>query len=71
MTWIDVDFGPLNSSDWTFTTQVFAGLSYSVTPACEIYGGARWIYLSDANLFDTNIELEDDFLLELGARYKF
>jgi opacity protein-like surface antigen len=61
----------LSESDWVLTTQVFAGLSYSVAPACEIYGGARWIYLSDANLSDTNIELDDDFLLELGVRYKF
>ncbi len=84
MAWIDVDQDSTTTvgtqtpttdsqsdSDWVLTTQIFAGLSYSVAPTCEIYGGARWIYLSDASLFEQNIELEDDFLLELGARYKF
>jgi hypothetical protein len=53
------------------TTQIFAGLSYNVTPACAIYGGARWIYLADADLFGDTQDLDDDWLLELGARYKF
>jgi opacity protein-like surface antigen len=65
----------VSDDDWVFVGQVFAGLSYNVTPAFEVYGGARWIYYSDADLSDggasATLELEDDFLLELGLRYNF
>ena len=60
-----------SDSDWVFTAQVFAGLSYKVSPVFEIYGGARWIYLADANMFGETQNIDDDWLLELGARYKF
>ena len=65
----------LSDSTWVFVGQVFAGLSYNVTPAFSVYGGARWIYMSDADLSDgggdATLELGSDCLLELGARYKF
>ncbi len=63
-----------SDSTWVFVGQVFAGLSYNVTPAFEVYGGARWIYMSDADLADgdsATLELGSDCLIELGARYKF
>jgi opacity protein-like surface antigen len=60
-----------SESDWVFYTQVFGGLSYKVTPAFEIYGGARWIYIDDANLGNETLTFDDEWLLELGARYKF
>ena len=80
MAWIDGEFTAIRQiggnvhetdSDWVFTTQIFAGLSYTVNPACEIYGGARWIYLSDPILGGSPFSVEDDWLFELGARYKF
>ena len=79
MAWIDCDrtekhvMGTYHysDSDWVFTAQVFAGLSYSVSPNFEIYGGARWIYYADSSLFGSSQDLDDDWLLELGARYKF
>jgi len=60
-----------SDSDWVFTAQVFAGLSYNVSQACEIYGGGRWIYLANPNLMGASQDISDDWLLELGARYKF
>jgi opacity protein-like surface antigen len=60
-----------SESDWVFYTQVFGGLSYNVTPAFEIYGGARWIYIDDANWGNATLTLGSDWLIELGARYKF
>ncbi len=67
--------GTFADDDWVFTGQLFAGLSYNVTPAFEVYGGARWIYYSDANFTDGansgTLEMEDDFLIELGLRYNF
>ena len=68
-------FGSFSDDDWVFTGQVFAGLSYNVTPAFEVYGGARWIYYGDADFTDAGVsgtlEMDDDFLLELGLRYNF
>jgi opacity protein-like surface antigen len=65
----------LSDSDWVLTTQIFGGLSYNVTPAFTVYGGARWTYMDDANVSDGGysgtLELGSDCLLELGARYKF
>jgi opacity protein-like surface antigen len=68
-------FGDFSDDDWVFTAQIFAGLSYNVTQNFEVYGGARWIYLDDADLSDSDLsvglDLEDDWLLELGLRYNF
>lgn len=60
-----------SDSDWVFCAQVFAGLTYHVSPQCEIYGGGRWIHLADPTLFGSSQSLNDDWLVELGARYKF
>ena len=64
-----------SDDDWVFVAQAFAGLVYNVTPAFEVYGGARYIYFGDADLSDGGyggtLELDDDVLLELGARYNF
>lgn len=74
---LSVDIGSNNFSDddWVFTGQVFAGLNYNFNPNFEVYGGARWIYYDDAELEDNglggDLELDDDFLLELGARFNF
>jgi opacity protein-like surface antigen len=84
MAWIDVDVSEkryfdgdkidsdhYSDSDWVFTAQIFAGLSYSVSTSCDIYGGARWIYYADPTLFGSDVSLDDDWLFELGARFKF
>jgi len=77
--WVDLDLTgggmKLSDSTWVFTSQVFGGLNYSVTPNFDVYGGARWLYFSDASLSDagysTKLKLGNDCLLELGLRYKF
>lgn len=74
---LSVEVGGLDFSDddWVFTGQVFAGLNYNFNPNFEVYGGARWIYYDDASLSDEGVggdlELDDDFLLEIGARFNF
>jgi hypothetical protein len=74
---IDADawtpFGGYSASenDEVFSAQVFSGLSYSFTPAFEMYGGARWIYLDDIKIDGYKTEVGDDWLFELGARFKF
>ena len=69
------DFGDFSDDDWVFTGQVFAGLNYNFNPNFEVYGGARWMYFDDAELSDSGVsgdlELDDDFLFEIGARFNF
>jgi len=60
-----------DDDDWVFCAQVFAGLVYNVSPAFEVYGGGRWLYFDDASLFGADLDMDDDFLIELGARYNF
>ena len=74
MAYVGVDFPGDSDSDWVFTAQLFAGLSYDVSQAVQIYTGVRWIYLSDPSLYgaDRDIDqLQDNWLIELGARFKF
>ena len=55
-----------------FTSQVFAGLSYKFCPAFEMYGGARWIYLNDVKIANSNFSFSNnDCLFELGGRITF
>jgi opacity protein-like surface antigen len=74
---LNMDIGEYDFSDndWVFTGQVFAGLNYNFNESFEVYGGARWIYYDDASLSDGDLggdlELDDDFLFELGARFNF
>jgi opacity protein-like surface antigen len=60
-----------SDDDTVFTAQVFAGLSYNFCPAFEVYGGARWIYFDDAKIDGSNLDMGDDVLFELGARFNF
>lgn len=75
---LDADLGFLgdfSDDDWVFTGQLFTGLNYNVNPNFEVYGGARWIYYDDASFSDNGIsgdlDVGDDFLLELGIRFNF
>ena len=74
---LDITVAPNKFSDstWVFTSQVFGGLNYNVTPNFDVYGGARWIYYSNASFSDggasAKLKLGSDCLLEIGARYKF
>lgn len=75
---LDVDFGggfDISDDDWVFTGQLFTGLNYNVNQNIEVYGGARWIYFDDVSFSDNdisgNLDLGDDFLFELGARFNF
>lgn len=70
---LSVDNGPdsFSDDDWVFTGQLFAGLNYNFNESFEMYGGARWIYFDDAALGGGDLELDDDFLFELGGRFNF
>jgi len=68
---VDTGLSSGSDDDWVFVGQLFAGVNYNFTPNCEMFGGARWIYFDDADLDGVDLELDDDFLLELGVRYNF
>ncbi len=72
--------GNFSETDWVLTGQVFAGLIYNVNEHFEVFSGARWIYLDDVDVsgkgvggkhFTGSVDLGDDLLFELGARYNF
>lgn len=74
--WVDFEvsnkgIGSASEDDWVFTAQVFTGLNYEVTKNFDIYGGARWIYYSNATIVGVDLDLQDDWLFELGLRFKF
>ena len=69
--------GPSNSFDDTvFYGYIFAGLTYNVSPAFEVYAGARYIFMDGPELtgfsfVDDQFDLDGDVLIKLGARYNF
>ncbi len=76
MAWVDLDadagsFGTFQDDDWVFTAQIFGGLQYRFNEQFDLFAGARWIYLEDADLGGGSLSLDDDLLLELGARFHF
>lgn len=68
---------PIDSYDDTvFYAQIFAGLTYNLSAAFEVYGGARYIFMDDPELtgfspVDESVSLDGEVLVELGARYNF
>lgn len=64
--------GENSISDGGFYAQASAGLLYNVNAQFEVFAGGRWSYLSGLE-FDDNLDLEldDEFSWEVGARYNF
>jgi len=61
-----------DTRDGGFYGQASAGLLYNVCERFQLFGGARWSYLSHVNLGDTGIELNNNKIgWEVGARYVF
>ena len=59
--------------------ELFGGLSYNISDSFQVFGGARFICMSNVDHYNHissspanyNAGLNHDFLLELGARYRF
>ncbi len=60
--------GAVDHDDTVFVAQVFAGLSYCVTPNFEIFGGVRYLWSDDVDAFNDGI---DDWSIGLGLLYRF
>jgi hypothetical protein len=62
-----------DDSDGGFFAQASMGLAYDVTDNWEIYGGARYLWLSELDLGDTvgSSELDNNVGYEVGLRYSF
>ncbi|NNJ87669.1 MAG: hypothetical protein HKP20_10910 [Akkermansiaceae bacterium] len=70
------DIDSATYDDAVFYAQAFAGLSYNITEAIEVYLGLRYAWMDDPSLtalgmFDDGITLGDKVSYELGARYNF
>ena len=65
----DTAFG--DEDDGGFYAQAQIGLAYDINEQWEIYGGARWLYLSDLEFGVDEVELDDAVAYEIGLRYSF
>jgi hypothetical protein len=53
-----------------FLGQIFTGLVYNVSDSFEVFGGVRYMYVTDDSLNNLDV-YGDDFLYELGVRFNF
>lgn len=60
-----------NKDSGGFYAQASMGLGYDITEQWEIYGGARWLYLSSIDFDYSGAELDDAVAYEIGLRYNF
>ncbi|MEI6176349.1 MAG: hypothetical protein WCS43_05615 [Verrucomicrobiota bacterium] len=65
-----------SQTDVRFYGEVFAGLGYKVCKAFEVFGGARYIFMDDVDqskdrIFNYTAGINNDVLIELGARIRF
>lgn len=66
---VDSPFGSDNSTQ--FAAQAFTGIGYDFTPAFQVYGGGRYIWIDDAKVNGAKVKVGDDWGVELGARFRF
>jgi hypothetical protein len=65
-----------SQTDVRFYGEVFAGLSYKVCEAFEVFGGVRYIFMDDVDepmgrIFNYTAGINNDVLIELGGRIRF
>ena len=60
-----------DEKDGGFYAQASIGLGYDITEQWEIFGGARWLYLSDLEFGYGDTELDSTIGYEIGLRYNF
>jgi len=65
---IDGTFGSANKT--AFAAQAFIGLGYDITPAFQIYGGGRYLWVDSQRAALTKVKV-DDYGVELGAKFRF
>ncbi|MBK1856246.1 outer membrane beta-barrel protein [Verrucomicrobiaceae bacterium 5K15] len=69
-------YGHASKDDTVFYAHIFAGITYNITPAFEVFSGVRYVFMDDPGFFDDS-DLEDDLNpdgdlhIELGGRYNF
>lgn len=68
---VDVNVGFVSDDDWTLTAQAFTGLVYNVSENFEIYGGARYLWIDDPDLFGATFDKFDDVSAGVGVRFNF
>jgi opacity protein-like surface antigen len=61
----------LSDSNWSFCYQLFAGVSFQISPSASFDIGARYIRIDDVKLLGTKIDMGDDTALEAGFHVRF
>ena len=64
------NFPGADFSETEFLGQLFGGLVYNVSDSFEVFGGARYLYMTDDNLDNLDV-YGDDWFYELGVRFNF
>jgi opacity protein-like surface antigen len=65
---IDGAFGSDNKT--ALAAQAFIGLGYDITPAFQVYGGGRYLWVDRTRAGFTKVDM-DDYGVELGAKFRF
>jgi len=66
----------LSNDDTVFYAHIFAGITYNVSEAFEIFAGLRYVYMNDPDFF-SGVSTEDeltpdgDLHFEIGGRFNF
>ena len=68
--------GSTDNTDVRFYGELFAGLTYNVSDAFQVYAGARYIFMDNEDIRATSLNTYDaginnDVLLEAGMRFHF
>ena len=66
----DSDHNDLDFSNTEFLAQAFGGLVYNFSDSFELFGGARYMYVTDDNLDNLDV-YGDDWFYDLGFRFNF
>ncbi len=61
----------LSDSNWSFAYQLFAGVSFKLSPSASFNVGARYIWIDDVKLLGMKIDVGDDTAIEAGFHFRF
>jgi opacity protein-like surface antigen len=68
---VDVSGFGLSDNDVTLALQAFAGVTYRASAAVSLHAGLKYLWMGDAELFGSSLEVGDDVVLSAGISFKF
>jgi opacity protein-like surface antigen len=61
----------ISDSGSSFAFQAFTGISYQATPNATLHLGAKYLSISDVDMFGSSVEVGDDVVLSAGVSFRF